>query len=84
MGITLEFPQLPDACDYGFGGFVLGGAGWRHELPPDLIGLFHINLLEFIAQVLTIEFALLHSLPHSTPHHILGFTDSSSALGWLF
>lgn len=85
--ITFTHPTLvafSDACDHGFGGFVLGGEGWRYELPPDLIRIFHINLLEFIAQVLTIEFALLHSKFQPTPHRILGFTDSSSALGWLF
>lgn len=73
-----------DACEYGIGGYIVNGPAWRFELPLHLQGLFSINLLEFIASKLTIQFAIHWRKDKKIPHQILAFTDSSSALGWLF
>ena len=62
------------------GGFNWNGLAWRYKLPPHLWGLLSINLLEFIAAVITIELTLRNS---NVAQRILSFTDSSSALGWL-
>ena len=43
-----------------------------------------MNLLEFMAAFLTIQFALSIKTDRSYPHRILSFTDSSSTLGQLF
>ena len=63
------------------GGYNSEGLAWRYELPPALIGKFSINLLEFIASVITIYLTIKDS---DHPKKILAFTDSSSALGWLY
>ena len=85
--ITFTHPSIvtiSDACEHGIGGFILGGPGWRYLLPPHLVGRFSLNLLEFIASVLTFEFAIHHTTQSNIPRKILAFTDSSSGLGWLF
>ena len=82
--ITFTKPTLvviSDACEHGLGGYDMNGLAWRYMLPPDLIGAFSINLLEFIASAITIHLSLAAS---SSPQKILAYTDSSSALGWLY
>ena len=69
-----------DACEIGLGGYNDCGLAWRYKLPPDLIGVFTINLLEFIAAIITIYMIIEK---HGTNRKILAFTDSSSALGWM-
>ena len=70
-----------DACKHGMGGYNTNGMAWRYNLPPAMIGIFSINLLEFIASAITIYLTIKSS---ATPHKILAFTDSSNALGWLY
>ena len=57
-----------------------------YQIPQEFL-LFckrRINLLEFIASVVTIEMELRYSRPSiSAHHHLLALTKSSSALGWL-
>ena len=43
-----------DACEFGLGGYSNCGLAWRYKLPSDLIGVFTINLLEFVAVIITI------------------------------
>jgi hypothetical protein len=59
----------------------MNNLAWRFELPLDLQGIFSINLLEFIASVITIYMTTRNQKERQ---RILAFTDSSSALGWLF
>ena len=47
-----------NACEHGIGGYIVNGHTWRFELPPHLIGIFSMNLLECIAAFLIIEFVL--------------------------
>ena len=72
---------ITDACETGLGGFVDDGVAWRWAIPSDMLGLFSINLLEFIAAVVKIWLLLLRCPRGRT---ILNFTDNSSALGWLY
>ena len=72
---------ISDACEHGLGGFNSDGLAWRYELPPALIGKFSINLLKFIASAITIYLTIKST---TSPQKLLAFTDSSSALGWLY
>ena len=84
--ITFTVPSITcysDACEHGMGGYVVNGPAWRYKLPPELVGVFSINLLELIAASLTIQLAIHHIKDKSYPHRILAFTDNSSALNWL-
>jgi hypothetical protein len=46
-----------DASEHGIGGHDDHGIGWRLEIPPDLQGIFSINLLEFIGSYIGIKMA---------------------------
>jgi hypothetical protein len=73
-----------DACEWGIGGYTTHGNAWRYLLPTHLHNRASINLLEFIAAIVTIYLSITLD-NHSTVHpHILAFTDNSSAAGWLF
>ena len=69
-----------DACEIGMGGYNQCGLAWRYKLPSDLQGIFTINLLEFIAAIITIHMVIQQ---HGKSRKILAFTDSSSASGWM-
>ena len=80
--ITLSVPEVicySDACEFGMGGLLESGVGWRLQLPPNLVGKFSLNVLEFIAAVITIHLAI----GGRSNTRILAITDSTSALGWL-
>ena len=82
--VTFTNPSVicfSDACEHGMGGYIKNGPAWRFKIPKHLVGVFSINLLEFIAAFLTIEFAIWYKNNKTYPHRILAFTDSSSALG---
>ncbi|MCH2242754.1 MAG: hypothetical protein MK041_12705 [Aquabacterium sp.] len=72
---------MSDACETGMGGYSDCGLAWRYKTPPELQGIFTINLLEFIAAIITI-YMVIHK--HGSNRKILAFTDSSSALGWMY
>jgi hypothetical protein len=73
-----------DACEWGIGRYTTQGNAWRYLLPPNLRGRASINLLEFIAAIITIHLSITKD-SHTTTHpHILAFTDNSSAAGWLY
>jgi hypothetical protein len=73
-----------DACEWGIGGYTTHGHAWRFLLPKAAQGRASINLLEFLAAIVTIHLSITKD-PHSTNHpHILAFTDNSSAAGWLY
>ena len=72
---------ISDACEHGMGGFNMSGMAWRYELPKEMIGKFTINLLEFLAAVIT-KFITISGSEY--PQKPLSLTDSSSALGWLY
>merc|ERR1712183_803693 len=45
---------INDAAEHGLGGFVTHGRAWTYIIPKKLQGRAHINLLEFLAQVVSI------------------------------
>ena len=70
-----------DACEYGIQGYSNKGKAWQWKLPTHLRGRFSINLLEFLASVITIILSLEKSKQNT---QIFALTDKSSALGWVF
>ena len=62
-------------------GYTETGMVRRWPLPRDLQVLFSINLLELIATIVN-TWLILYNRPQNKK--ILCFTDSSSALGWLY
>lgn len=86
--ITFTLPHIftkQDASTKGLGGFNCTGVGWRFIVPPPLWDLIHINLLEFMAVVISIWLTIL-SLDiknRGNGMKILAQTDNTSALGWL-
>lgn len=59
----------------------MSGLKWRWEIPENMQGKLSMNLLEFIALAITIELTLRST---NKGQKILAFTDSTSALGWLY
>ena len=72
---------ISDACDHEMGGFNSKSLAWQYKLPPALTRKFSINLLKFIAVVITIHLTIQEA---DWLQKQLAFTDSSSALGWLY
>ena len=81
--ITFTDPTMTtysNARKQGMRDYNTDGLAWRYNLPPDSLGKFSINLLEFIASVFKIHLTITTA---NIPQKILAFTDISSALGWL-
>ena len=83
---TLVFrePQveiITDACEHGIGGFTSTGIFWRLELPDNLLGVFTLNLLEFIASVLTV---IMTIRPGAKYLCVRARSDSTSCISWLY
>jgi hypothetical protein len=73
-----------DACEWGMGGFTSQGHAWRYKIPTHLQLRASINLLEFMAAIITVDLSI-HKDNHQTKYpNILSYTDNSSALGWLY
>ena len=73
---------INDASEHGLGGFSCHGRAWAWEIPENLRGRAHINLLEFMAQLISIwvddiegRLAPLDCL--------LGMGDNTASMGWL-
>ena len=69
-----------DACEYGIGGYSEDGLAWRWRITAAWHGKLTFNLLEFLVSEVTIYMTILKMGQGS---HILAFSDSSSALGWM-
>ena len=83
--ITFRAPDkiyINDASEHGLGGFATHGRAWRWYIPAKLQGRAHINLLEFLAQLISIWIDILEK--RVQPHDcLLGMGDSTAAMGWL-
>ena len=53
---------------------------WSWYIPPEWHGVLTLNLLEFLASAVSI-YMTIQQLVHIS--HVLVFTDSSGALGWM-
>ena len=76
------YTYVGDASEHGLGGFADHGRAWRYEIPLHLRGRAHINLLEYITQVVCIWIDIIEK---KVKKHdcLLGIGDSTSAMGWL-
>ena len=74
---------IGDACEHGLGAFNLeSGVGWRWVIPEYLRGRAHINVLEFLTQVIQIWLDVLDGrIPKFSC--ILAMGDNTSSMGWL-
>lgn len=56
--LTYRYPDViylsDHGCEYGIGGYSAHGHAWRWKIPPELQNGAHINLLEFIAELICI------------------------------
>ena len=74
-----------DASTYGLGGYAHFGLAWRWKISTHLQHRASINLLEFITSAITIKMHLLYERKKGGQYpHLLAFSDSSSAVGWLY
>jgi len=74
--------HICDASEYGLGGFADHGRAWSYIIPNELRGRAHINILEYLAQVVAIW---LDVLENTATHEdcLLCMGDNTSAMGWL-
>ena len=73
---------INDASEHGIGGFATHGRGWAWTIPAKLRGRAHINLLEFLAQLVSIWIDIAEH--RITPLDcLLGMGDNTAAMGWL-
>ena len=83
--MTFRVPDktyINDASEHGLGGFATHGRAWRWNIPTKLQGRAHINLLEFIAQLISIWIDVLEGRTEAQDC-LLGMGDSTAAMGWL-
>ena len=73
---------INDASEHGLGGFATHGRAWSWPIPPNLQGRAHINLLEFIAQLVSIWIDVLEGKIHPQDC-ILAMGDNTASMGWL-
>ena len=91
ISLNLVVPRLPDrvtrvdACMYGMGGYSLSsGIAWQFLLPPPLQFRIHINLLEFLAEFISILMDYHYSQEDWPPHCcILTLGDNTNAIRWM-
>ena len=83
--ITFRSPDkiyINDASEHGLGGFATHGRAWRWHIPSELQGRAHINLLEFLAQLISIWIDIIEGTTKAQDC-LLGMGDSTAAMGWL-
>ena len=74
---------IGDACEHGLGAFyVQSGGAYSWIIPEELRGRAHINLLEFLTQVIQIWLDILENRIQPKDC-ILALGDNTSAMGWL-
>ena len=79
---TPNIVHIGDVSEHGLGAFACHGRAWRFTIPEHLRGRAHINLLEFLTQVVSIWIDIIEGTV-SKQDCILCMGDSTSAMGWL-
>ena len=74
--------HIGDASEHGLGAFASHGRAWRFNIPKKIRGRAHINLLEFLTQVVSIWIDIIKGKAKDNDC-ILCMGDSTSAMGWL-
>jgi len=74
--------HICDASEHGLGGFANHGRAWTYVIPVKIRGRAHINILEYLAQVVSIWLDIIDHTAHNEDC-ILCMGDNTSAMGWL-
>ena len=85
--ITLTFRKpnivyICDASEYGLGGFASHGRAWSYIIPKHLRNRAHINMLEYMAQIIALWTDIIENKTQKEDC-ILAIGDNTSAMGWL-
>ena len=73
-----------DASEFALGGFNCTGLSWQYIIPKAWVKLIHINVLEFLAVLITTWMSILQlGFVDEDGIKFLAQTDNTSALGWL-
>ena len=83
--ITFQSPNkiyINDASKHGLGGFATHGCVWVYVIPVQLRGRAHINLLEFLAQVISIWIDIEETITQPLDC-LLGMGDNTASMDWL-
>ena len=83
--ITFRSPSkvyINDASEHGLGGFACHGRAWSYTIPIKLRGRAHINLLEFLAQLVSIWIDKIEGKLNSLDC-LLAMGDNTASMGWL-
>ena len=83
--LTFRQPDIVyicDAAEYGLGGFASHGRAWTYIIPPNLRNRAHINVLEYLAQIIAIWIDVIEGVTKKEDC-ILAMGDNTSAMGWL-
>ena len=70
-----------DACKIDIGGYTESGIFWRFYLPEEWLGIFTLNILEYIVSIFTAKFEIA-----DTTHPFLSIPtrlDSTTADAWM-
>ena len=73
---------INDACEHGLGGFANHGQAWSWTIPEHCRGRAHINLLEFLAQLISIWIDIDNGSTKELDC-ILAMGNNSASMGWL-
>jgi hypothetical protein len=73
---------INDASEHGLGGFATHGRAWAYIIPEKLRGRAHINLLEFLAQLVSIWIDVIEKKIEPLDC-LLGMGDNTASMGWL-
>ena len=83
--LTFRAPDIVyicDAAEYGLDGFASHGRAWTYVIPPHLRNRAHINILEYLAQIIAIWIDVIEGVTKKEDC-ILAMGDNTSAMGWL-
>ena len=83
--LTFRKPDIVYICDaseYGLGGFATHGRAWSYQIPVELRNRAHINVLEYLTQIVSIWLDILEGKV-SKEDCVLSIGDNTSAMGWL-
>ena len=79
---TPDIVYICDASEYGLGGFASHGRAWTYQIPIELRNRAHINILEYLAQIIIIWIDIIEGSVKSEDC-ILSIGDNTSSLGWM-
>ncbi len=83
--LTFRIPGIVYICDaseYGLGGFTSHGRAWSYTIPPKLRNRAHINILEYLAQIISIWIDIIENTT-KPEDFLLSIGDNTSSLGWM-